>query len=63
MKQKTEKLLFLAYFRYFEKNKVGLRDHYDPCVSKTPFFNFRMHEPIFRKLGVFAMTPEPISTA
>jgi hypothetical protein len=26
-------LFILAYFRYFEKNKLGLRDHHVACVS------------------------------
>jgi hypothetical protein len=31
--------LFLAYFPYFEKTKLGLRDHHAVCVSVNPPFH------------------------
>jgi hypothetical protein len=43
--------------------KVGLRDHHAVGVSLYPFINFWMPEPIFMKLGMYIMAPEPISTA
>jgi hypothetical protein len=52
--------IFLAYFPYFEKIKVGLRDHNVLCVCP---FNFWMPEPSFMKLGKYIMAPKFISTA
>jgi hypothetical protein len=50
---------FLVYFPYFEKIKVGLCDHHAASVSLP--INFQMPEPIFKKLGMYIMTPEPTS--
>jgi hypothetical protein len=55
--------LFLGYFPYFEKNKVGLWFHVAVCVCVSPLINFWMPEPIFMKLGTYITAPEPISTA
>jgi hypothetical protein len=54
-------LLPTTYFPYFEKIKVGLCDHLAVCVSVYPPTNFWMAEPIFMKLGIHIMTPEPLS--
>jgi hypothetical protein len=52
---------FLAYF-----SKVGFkRSPYCLCVCEshsTPI-NFRIPEPVFIKLDIYIMAPEPISTA
>jgi hypothetical protein len=54
--------LFLTYFPYLErKRKVCLCDHHAVGVSRH--ITFRMAEPIFMKLGMYIMAPEPISTA
>jgi hypothetical protein len=34
-----------------------------PCCLCIPPLNFRIHEPVFMKLGKYITTPEPISTA
>jgi hypothetical protein len=46
---------FSAYIPYFENIKVGLCDHHTVCESVS--------EPIFMKLGMYIMAPEPIPTA
>jgi hypothetical protein len=54
-----------ASFPYFEKIKVDLRNHFAVWVSvciSTPI-NFYMSEPIFMKLSMYMMAPEPISKA
>jgi hypothetical protein len=45
--------------------KVGLCDLHAVCVSiyVSLLINFWMAEPVFVKLGVYIMTPEPISAA
>jgi hypothetical protein len=52
-------------FTLFWKVKVGLCDLHAVCVSvySYPSINFWMPEPIFMKLGMYNMTPEPISVA
>jgi hypothetical protein len=62
---------FLAYIPYFEEIKAVLCD-LPPvsvstclcvCLSVYPSpINFWMPEPIFMKLGMYIMAPEPIST-
>jgi hypothetical protein len=54
--------LFLAYFPYFEKIKVGLWDHHTVCL-RILSTNFRKPEPFFMKLVMYIMKPESISTA
>jgi hypothetical protein len=55
---KDSSALFLAYF-----TKVGLCGHRAFCVSVYPHINFWMPEPIFMKLGMYIMAPEPILAA
>jgi hypothetical protein len=54
----------LAYFPYFEKNKSRLmRSLSSLCVCVSHIINLWMPELIFMKLGMYIMTPEPISKA
>jgi hypothetical protein len=55
-------VILLAYFLYFEKMKVGLRDLRGLCESPPPSIKFCMPEPIFTKFGTCTTAPEPIST-
>jgi hypothetical protein len=48
---------FSAYFPYMEKIKECLCHDDAPCVSTL--INFLMDEPIFMKLGMCIMAPEP----
>jgi hypothetical protein len=41
----------------FEKMKVGLGVHHAVCVS--PSINLWMAEPIFIKLGMYILAPDP----
>jgi hypothetical protein len=50
-------------FHYFEKMKIGSCNLHAVCVSVYPPINFRMAEPIFMKLGIYMMAPEPITMA
>jgi hypothetical protein len=52
--------ILLAYLCYFEKMKVGLCDSRAVCVPLL--VKFLMADPIFMKLGMYIMAPEPIST-
>jgi hypothetical protein len=56
-------LFFLAYFPYFEKVKIGLEGHLAMFLCVYPLLNFLISEPVFMKLGMYIMLPEPISTA
>jgi hypothetical protein len=47
-------LHFLAYFP-----KVGVCDLHAVCES-PPTISFWLHEPLFMKLGMYIMAPEPI---
>jgi hypothetical protein len=53
----------LAYFPYFEEIKLGLWDHLSVSLYLYLPKNIWMAEPIFMKLGMYIMTPKPISTA
>jgi hypothetical protein len=46
---------FLAYFSYFEKNESRVMSHNVICIP--------VPEPIFMKLRLYIMAPEPISKA
>jgi hypothetical protein len=51
-----------AVLRHLKSNsEVRLCDLY--AVYESPLINFRIHEPICLKLGMYTMAPEPISTA
>jgi hypothetical protein len=60
--EKIYQIKFLAYFPYFGKIKyayaITMLSVYPP-----PHQIFKMDEPIFMKLGMYFMAPEPISTA
>jgi hypothetical protein len=44
-----------------KKIKVDLFDLHAVCVSVIPTINFGMPQPIFMKLGIYIMAPEPTS--
>jgi hypothetical protein len=57
-------ILLQPTFVILKNIKVGLCDHHAVCVCMCiPSINFRIAEPIFMKLGMYIMAPEPISTA
>jgi hypothetical protein len=43
--------------------KQALCYHHAVCASVYPIYNFRIPEPVFMKLGIYVMAPEPIWTA
>jgi hypothetical protein len=53
----TGKIIYLAHFP-----KAYLCDLLPLCVSVYPLINCSLPHPIFMKLGMYIMTPEPIST-
>jgi hypothetical protein len=54
---------FSAQFPYFENINVRLCDLHAVCLPVYPPVNFWMPEPVFMKLRMYVMAPEPISTA
>jgi hypothetical protein len=55
--------LVFSLLSLFKKMSVGLCDHHAVCVSESRSNNFWMREPIFMKLGMCTVAPEPISAA
>jgi hypothetical protein len=56
--------LFFAHFPYLGKKESMLMwSTYCLCVCESLPINFWMPEPVFIKLGMYIMAPEPISTA
>jgi hypothetical protein len=55
---------FISIFSLIlKKIKEGLWYHHAVCVCDSPLINWRTPEPIFTKLGMYIMAPEPISMA
>jgi hypothetical protein len=65
-RQHGDRISLLLVFQNKEsgiKIKACLCDYHAVCVSVHAPINVRMPEPIFTKLGMYIMAPEPISTA
>jgi hypothetical protein len=52
---------FLAYFPYFDKMAYVLFSSLCVCMY-IPLNNFGMPEPVFMKLGMYIIAPEPVLT-
>jgi hypothetical protein len=55
--------LYFSLLSLFEKMKVGLCDFHGFCVSVNPLLLTWIPGPVFTKLGMHIMLPEPIWTA